>query len=79
MDLRDIFFGLAWLVLGNLVFYLTYPIFSGIMTGVSDATVGEFGLTSTIVAVGWGGFILMWVLVGFAIPIYMLIKGASRD
>ena len=79
MDLRDIFFGLIWLFIGNLAFYFLYPVFGAFLTGMSTATVGEFGLTDTITALGWGGYLITWAFVGLGIPAWMIIGGANKD
>lgn len=79
MDLRDIIIGGFWLVLGNLVFYFVYPLFGSLVDGFGTSAVGSFGLTNTIVAIGWGGYFLLWGIAGVVVPIYLIIKGASRD
>lgn len=79
MDLRDIIIGFAYLVFANLTFFLMNPIFGGLMTTISTAISGSYGASTTIVAVGWGVFIFSWGLLGVAIPIYMIVKGANSS
>lgn len=79
MDLRDILAGLFWMIMGNIVFYLVYPLYGAMISGFATSVVGEFGLTDNIVAIGWGGYIFLWACVGIVLPIYLLIKGSSKD
>lgn len=78
MELNDIFFGLVWLFVGNLVFHFMYPIFTAILSAFSSVSIGEFELTSTITALGWGAYLFAWGFVGTTIPVYFLIKGAQK-
>lgn len=79
MDLRDILTGLFWLVMGNIVFYFVFPLFGAMIDGMATTVVGSFGLTDTIVALSWGGYIMIWGIVGIVIPLYLIIKGAGKD
>lgn len=79
MDLKDIIAGLFWLVVGNLVFYLVYPLFSSFVDGLGNEAIGTFALTDTMIAIGWGAYILAWIGVGAILPIYLLINGVNKD
>lgn len=77
MDLRDIIFGLIWLIVGNISFYFLYPVFGAVSGYFGTAAAGTFGLSETMVNVGWGGFMGAWFLVN-CMGIYYIIKGANR-
>lgn len=79
MNLRDIIFGIGWLILGNIGFYFLYPLFVAFMGGLTNPSLGELALGSSLEGISWFGYLFMWALVGFAIPVYFIIKGASRD
>lgn len=79
MNLKDIVFGVFLIPLGNLAFYFLYPVYSAMLTGISEATSGSFGLTATMTAIGWGAYITFWALVGVIIPIYLIVKGSRED
>ena len=79
MNIKDIVFGVFLIPLGNLAFYFMYPVYSSILTGLSDTVSGSFGLTSTMLAIGWGAYITFWALVGVIIPIYLIVKGSREE
>lgn len=67
------------MVLGNLAFYFIYPLFGAMLDGFGTSTIGTFGLTDTVIAIGWGGYLLLWMVAGVVMPIYLIIKGAGSE
>lgn len=72
MDVREIVIGFVYLVIANLCFFLTTPLWSGLMASLA---VGQ----DLMVTIGWGMYVLCWGILGIAIPLYMFIKGASSN
>jgi len=64
---------------GEFAFYFMYPVYGSLLDGMSIATIGTFGLTDTMTSLGWGAYFLVWGLVGFALPLYLIVKGASKE
>lgn len=79
MKLDLMLLGMFIWIVANLTMFFAYDLFKPLMDLLTSTSLGDLVMPQQIEAVSWGGFIGMYLLVAWVVPVFMVIHGLKEE